>query len=128
MRPHRFKKGVARPRRLPGTMNKTEEAYSGLLQAKFLGGEINGWRFEAYKLRLAPNTHYTPDFVVQLPDGTIEIHEVKACKSNGDFLCEDDARVKIKVAAEMYPEFRFVLCGLLPKKCGGNWKFEVVGN
>jgi hypothetical protein len=105
-------------------MNQTEAAYSRYLDERMQLGEIVGYRFEAYKLRLADNTHYTPDFVVQLPDGTIEIHEVKACRASGGFLCEDDAKVKIKVAAEMYPEFVFVMCGRLPKKAGGGWKFH----
>ena len=119
----KFKRAKARSRPQPGTMNLTEKAYANLLEVRRLAGEIVGYRFEAYKLRLADNTHYTPDFVVQMPDGSIELHEVKACKSTGGFFCEDDAKVKIKVAAETFPEFSFVMCGLLPKKCGGGWKF-----
>lgn len=109
-------------------MNRTEAEYSQLLEVQRLSGEIVAWRFEAYKLRLACNTHYTPDFVVQLPTGEIELHETKACTAAGKFLCQDDAKVKIKVAAEQYPEFRFVMAGKLPKKCGGGWKFHTYGN
>ncbi len=119
----KMKPAVARKRLPPGTMNKTEAAYAEVLESRCAGGEIVSYRFEAYKLRLADNTHYTPDFVVQMPDGTIQLHEVKACTSKGVMLCEDDAKVKIKVAAEQYPEFSFVMCGKLPKKIGGGWKF-----
>lgn len=94
-----------------GTMNKTESAYADHLQAQMLGGKILGWRYEAYKLRLADRTWYTPDFVVQTQDGTIELHEVKATRSTGKLLIEDDAAVKIKVAADQYPEFLFLLAG-----------------
>ena len=52
-----------------------------------------------------------------LAHGQMECHEVK-----GHWL--DDARCKIKVAAEMYP-FRFLAVQVLPKKQGGGWKVEV---
>jgi hypothetical protein len=122
-----FMRAKCRPRSAPGTMNNTEAEYAARLNAMVAAGEYIGWRYEAYTLRLAPKTTYTPDFVVQLPTREIEVHEVKACKANGSFLCEDDARVKIKVAAEMFTEFRFFLCGKLPKKSGGGWKIEEVG-
>ena len=112
----------ARARKLPGKMNRTEQAYAEHLEIRCLAGEVTAYRYEAYKLRLADNTHYTPDFVVQMADLSIEIHEVKACKANGAFLTEDDARVKIKVAAEQFSEFQFVVAGKLPK--GQGWRFE----
>lgn len=56
--------------------------------------------FEGIKLKLADKTYYTPDFFLMRSDGTLECHEVK-----GHW--EDDARVKIKCAAEKFP-FRFV--------------------
>lgn len=126
MKPYHMKRAKARSRHQPNTMNKTEQAYAEHLAIRVLAGEVTGFRFEAYKLRLADNTHYTSDFVVQRPDLTIEIHEVKGCKSNGTVLVEDDARVKIKVAAEQFPEFQFVVAAKLPKGLGGGWKFEVL--
>jgi hypothetical protein len=123
MKKHPFRRARAFPRQQPGTMNRTEAEYASVLESRKLAGEIVGWRYEAYKLRLADNTHYTPDFVVQLTTGEIELHETKACTAAGKFLCQDDAKVKIKVAAEQYPEFRFIMCGKLPRKCGGGWKF-----
>ena len=42
----------------------------------------------------------------------MEMHEVKG-------FWQDDARVKIKVAAQMYP-FRFLAAKLKPKKLDGN--------
>ena len=46
----------------------------------------------------------------------MECHEVKGFWS-------DDARVKIKVAADMYP-FRFMALKVLSKKNGGGWEVE----
>ncbi len=86
--------------RLPiGSMNKTEAAYCTHLELLKRAGEILWFRFEGLKLRLADNTFYTGDFVVLSKDNVLEIHEVKG-------FWQDDARVKIKVAASLYP-FRF---------------------
>lgn len=68
------------------------------------------------KFRLADNTFYTPDFAVMMPDGQIEIHEVKG-------YWQDDARAKIKIAADMYP-FKFIALKVRPKKDGGGWSVE----
>lgn len=116
-----------RPRHTPGEMNKTEAAYAQELDRMKLEGKIIDYRFEEVRLKLAPNLHLTIDFYVVNADGEIEFHEVKACRSDGKYLIEDDARVKIKVAADKYWEYRFYLCGKLPIKAGGGWKIEQVG-
>lgn len=124
----RFRKVKARPpRKKPGEMNKTEEAYSEVLDAKIKAEEIRSYRYESVKLKLADNTWFTPDFEVITNDDEIEYHEVKACTSLGKMLIEDDANVKIKVAAQQYKERKFILCGKLPKKLGGGWAFKEVG-
>lgn len=101
----------------PGDMNKTEAEYANLLQLQLLAGEILWWKFEGMKFRLADNTFYTPDFNVMLPNQQMQIHETKG-------FWTDDARVKIKVASEMYP-FEFIALKKLPKKSGGGWSREV---
>lgn len=99
-----------------GQMNKTETAYAQYLEARKAAGEVLWYRFEGIKLRLADNTFYSPDFAVMLADGTLECHEVK-----GHWM--DDARVKIKVAADQYP-MRFIAVKVRAKKYGGGWEFE----
>lgn len=107
--------------RLPvGQMNKTETAYAALLETLKVAGRIQWFRFEGLKLRLADKTFYTPDFAVMRDDGVMECHECKG-------FWMDDARVKIKVAAEMYP-FRFMAAKQLSKKSGGGWQYEVFGD
>lgn len=115
----RFRLPYAKGRkpRLPGQMNKTEQAYNDHLLTLYRGMEIMCFSFEAVKLRLAQNTFYTPDFLVMQNDCTIEFHEVK-----GHW--EDDARVKIKVAADKFPMFKFIAVKALPKKHGGGWSVE----
>lgn len=99
-----------------GSMNKTEAAYDAHLAAQQHAGQIQWRKFEGLKLRLADNTFYTPDFAVMAADGVIECHEVKG-------FWQDDARAKIKVAADLYP-FRFLAVRAKPKKEGGGWAME----
>lgn len=97
-------------------MNKWEQEYSSRLQGLVAAGGVLWFAFEPMKLRLGANykTTYTPDFLVQGADGTLEVHEVKGRK-------REDAMVKLKTAAGMYP-FRFVLV----EKDKGNWKWSEV--
>jgi hypothetical protein len=99
--------------RLPvGAMNKTEAAYAAHLECEKQAGRVLWYKFEGMKFRLADSTFYTPDFAVMVSDGNLEAHEVK-----GHW--QDDARVKIKVAAGMYPvKFIAVI------KNGAGWKRE----
>lgn len=99
-----------------GAMNKTEAAYAASLELRKAAGEIAWYKFEGVKLRLADNTFYTPDFAVMLASGQIEMHEVKG-------FWQDDAKVKIKVAADLYP-FRFIAVKVKTKKAGGGWEVE----
>lgn len=98
-------------------MNKTEAAYAQHLEIQKRAGLIDWYGFEAVKLRLANRTWYTPDFVVCLSItnrlGYLRIVEVKG-------FWRDDARVKIKVAAEQFPWARFVVV----TRKGDGWKEE----
>jgi len=100
-----------------GAMNKTESAYGAHLELLKRAGLVLWYRFEGLKLRLADGTFYTPDYAVMVASGQLECHEVKG-------YWQDDARVKIKVAAEMYP-LRFVAIKAKAKKDGGGWAEEV---
>lgn len=99
-----------------GAMNKTEQSYAAALELRRTAGEVLWFKFEGLKFRLADNTFYTPDFAVMLASGALEAHEVKG-------YWEDDARAKIKIAADMYP-LQFIAVQVLPKKAGGGWKIE----
>lgn len=99
-----------------GVMNKTEAAYAENLQRRMLAGEVLWFKFEGIKLRLADATFYSPDFAVMVDSGQMEMHEVKG-------FWQDDARVKIKVAASLFP-FRFIVVQPLARKVGGGWKAE----
>jgi len=77
-------------------MNKTEAAYAAHLELLKHAGEVLWYKFEGLKFRLADNTFYTPDFAVLTKDNTLQAHEVKG-------YWQDDAKVKIKVASDLYP-------------------------
>ena len=104
-------------RHKPGVMNKTEEAYAELLQIRKLAGEIIEWQFEAVTFKLAEDTRYTPDFSVLLATGEQEFIDAK-----GGGPIDPKSLVKIKCAAEKFPQFKFVIEQKLAKKLGGNWK------
>lgn len=103
----------ARTQPIKGRMNKTEAAYAQNLELQRHAGKIHWYEFEPLKLRLAENTFYTPDFGIVAEDGVFEMHEVK-----GHW--EEDARVKIKVAASKFP-FRFKAL----KKTKTGWTEEI---
>lgn len=99
-------------------MNKTEALYAERLEGMRAAGEVVWFAFEAVTLRLADDTRYTPDFAVLTADREWEAHEVKGAWA----IFRDDAKVKIKVAAAMFP-IRFYVC--VPRREGG-WDIRVV--
>lgn len=93
--------------------SKLESEYATLLELLKKAGEILWYEYEAVKLRLGDGAYYTPDFLVMLPDKTLECHEVK-----GHW--REAARVRIKVAAGSKP-FRFKAI----TKVKGQWQEEL---
>lgn len=102
----------AQGRKRQGEMNKLETKYAQHLEALRLQGEIQWFKFEGMKFVLAPKTSYTPDFAVLMKNGEMQMHECKG------FMMED-ANVKIKLAAELFP-FRFFVVRLK----SGRWDLE----
>lgn len=84
-------------------MNKTETAHAWDLEMRKRAGEIQEYRWQPLRLKLGADCTYEPDFMALMADGTIEFHEVK-----GGFIT-DDAMVKVRVAANLFPWFIFRL-------------------
>lgn len=126
----RPKAAPLRPRHENGVMNKTEAAYALVLNNKLLAGEIAGWWFELITLKLADRCSLQPDFLVMLNDGSLEFHEVKGGKNGTGnqwiYWAEEDAKVKLKVAATIQPLPLFVV---YPQRGGvkNGWCVERVG-
>ena len=123
VQPERGKAHHTLGRLAPGKMNKTEARYERELLAPAKGrGELLWYAFEAVKLRLADRTFLTVDFAVLTKDGVLELHDVKGALA----IVEEDAKVKMKVAAAMFP-FRFKMAFPRPRKLGGGWMVREVG-
>lgn len=99
-------------------MNKTERRRSVELEAKKRAGEIRAWHFNALTLKLADDCRYTPDFLIEHNDARLEFEEIKG-------FWRDDARVKIKVAARLFPMFTFTALRARKMRDGGGWATEV---
>lgn len=95
-------------------MNKLEKARGVELEAARRNGLLRSWRYEKVTLKLADDCRYTPDFCVIENDGGITLEETK-----GHW--REDAKIKIKVAAEQFPEFTFKA---LQRAKDGGWNVE----
>lgn len=94
-------------------MNETEKRYASVLEMRVRAGEIKRWWFGSIVFRTgAGRTTYKPDFVVELPDYSIEVHEVKGAH------VWDDAREKFKTAALLYRWARWIMLQWVD----GEWK------
>jgi hypothetical protein len=91
-------------------MNAWEREYANQLEMLRRAGEIEWWGFEPIRLRLGKGAWFTPDFCVAYPSGALVFYEVK-----GWF--REAAKVRIKVAASLYPMFGFVVA----RKVSGEW-------
>jgi hypothetical protein len=117
-------KGTKRPRHVAGVPNATELEYARtFLEPRRLLGEIVRYEYEPDTLWLSERLPkrrrctFTPDWKVSLPNGWHEYHECKG-------FMEPDAAIKLKWAAEKFPDVLFVLAMRARK---GRWKIEPWG-
>jgi hypothetical protein len=94
-------------------LNKTEAAFEQW--AKAGGIQFAQFYSQAVTLRIANGCRYTPDFIAT---GAVWLraYEVKG-------FMRDDAAVKLKVAASLYPWITF---HLVSKRKGGGWDVQKV--
>lgn len=90
---------VEPPDRFAG-MNRTERLYAEKLDAD---PDVAAWFFEAVTLKLGHDCRLTVDFLVVQSDGRLRLDDVKGSHT------WEDALVKMRVAAAMFPMFRFQL-------------------
>lgn len=100
--------------------NSLESSYARHLDALKDAGEITAWEYEPHALVIdGGNTvrgqHYTPDFLVEYPDGHREYHETKG------YFYEQD-RVRTYQAAARYIEIRFYIIS----RKRGQWKKDLI--
>jgi hypothetical protein len=111
-------KAVAEREKTQGRqMNRTEARRALELDTLLRAGEIKYWGYEAITLKLAPDLRYTPDFFIRENDGSMRFEETKG-------RWREDARVKIKMAAQLFPMFAFSALVRIKEKDGGGWRTE----
>jgi hypothetical protein len=100
-------------------MNKLEEAFLEQLRAIHKGAKIY---VQAFAIRLANGCVYWPDFVVivEASDGLCRsiVYEVKGP------VMRDDAAVKLKVAASLFPHLHFILASRASRT--SPWELEEI--
>jgi len=111
------KAAKVRPRHEPGVMNKTEKRMDYELDLLKRAGKIRWYGFETHKLKLAKKTWFNIDFWIEWADGTTEARDVK-----GSGPMEEDARIKIKVAAEKFRQYRFTIWRAMKN----DWQEEII--
>lgn len=118
--PFRFKQFARGTRhKSRGETSALELEYGEVLRLREHAGELAWVRHHPFGLRLADRTFYHPDYAVMRADGVLEVYEVKG-------FWEEDARVKIKVAAEQFP-FPFIAVTRRKRAEGGGWELERFG-
>jgi len=99
-----------------GERNRTEQAYENVLKTMLISGEILWYSFDSIKLRLANNTFLSVDFFILTKDFKLQAVDVKGSLA----IITDDAKVKMKVAAEKFP-WEFFYAIPKPKRDGGGF-------
>jgi hypothetical protein len=105
--------GLSKPRGRKA-MNKTEAAFSQILEAKVRRGDYVRYDREGITLRWACGMTYTPDFSVLMDRPVKGTHDGVEWISSKILLVEvkgawieEDARVKFLAARERFPEYAF---------------------
>lgn len=105
-----------------GGMNKTEARFkTEHIDVRYLPDRRCD--YASHKFRLADRTWYTPDFVVWLDGGATVAHAYEV-KGSWKAPHQEDSRVKLKVAAELYPQFTFFAA--VPNRDTGGWDIEEI--
>ena len=111
-------------------MNKLEKRYAENLTMKKLAGEIEDWRYNELRFKVAGggpgirDAWYKPDFLVvrkyplnPVKDDWMKVFELHETKG----FWRAPARIRIKVCAERYPWFKFVA---VQWDRNAGWQFE----
>jgi len=93
------------PDALPRYRSKTEARFvQEIAEPRKRAGEIAMYAYEAITLKLAPAVRFTADFLCMVRDEPLPVlAEIKGAYTR------EDAWQKLKIAAAMYPMFRFEL-------------------
>ena len=84
-------------------------------------GDVTSWRWRPLDLILTDDCKrwYEVDFMVVTQVG-IELHDVKGRAKNGGPYCEEDAKLKMAIAADRFRMFGFYV--VWPGEVSSNWE------
>ena len=106
--PHWNHKSTPKPPPKDGFKSGYERKYADLLKTLVRDGQIVRWWHESMTLVVnsveGDKRRYTPDFLLEFPDGKLRIVEVKG-------FAREDSILKFEVAAAVWPCFEFVMVG-----------------
>ena len=104
-------------------MNRTERRYAvEVLEVERHAGHVAWWGFERIKMKLADRCWLTIDFAVVDSHDRLTLVDVKGRKGR-TWYAKEDARIKLRVAAEAFPIPVFVAWPLQ----GAGWGEERIG-
>ena len=105
-------------------MNKGESLHAQWLELQRIAGTVRWYWFQAWTFKLASDCRYTPDFAVLRdvpPQWTLVDVKGRKVKPDGTqtYWAEEDAKIKIKLSAKIFPMFRWVIAFPLQN---GEWQ------
>lgn len=109
---------TSQPTNLPGWPKPTDKwnaSYAQFLELEKQAGRIKHWWFEGFSIYLPGKVKYTPDFLIQYPDGLerpLHFVEVKGWSRN-----LRDGITRYKIAASLFPCFTWSMV----KRERGGW-------
>jgi hypothetical protein len=87
--------------------SKEEQLFAQWLELQCAAQQFKTWEYEAVRLRLTAGKTYVPDFsVIGIDGGFDHFAEVKGRKGS-TFYSRDVGKLKIGVAARLFPWWRF---------------------
>lgn len=110
----------AKPTPTDSFRSNAEREMAQLLDVDQRAGRIKAWKHEAMTLKLADDTRFTPDFLIEHWERPYyELREVKGERS------WEDAIIKYRIAKSMYPHFRWTFYRKHLKRNGGHWTCDL---
>lgn len=102
------------------SQNGVERKYDSYLKSLVAAGKIAKYGYEAVTFKLANDLRYIPDFYILCNDGSIQYHDTKGRKGDS-FYSRKLGVPKIKMAAELFPEFKFFVVWFAEDK---TWRWQ----
>jgi len=115
---------LPKPTGKPRGMNKWEQRFAAELDAQKACGLIEWWAYESVRLKLANGAWYKTDFFVMwnMENEDFHVSMLKPTCYEIKGYMREAANVRIKVAADKYRCFKFVIV----KWSGGAWVYDEV--